>query len=152
MGVFGKLIKYGKAGLTAAKKAKADDIAAAAKKAKEAKDKAEAAKKAKKIYEEGIKAGKKKGIKSAKRKMVAGAAAAGAVYYEGKTGNISKAIEETYRTRNATKQTHTGAPVKAKAGLKEAVQGPRGGVKEIVKKANSTSKKPSTNNKKPVKK
>jgi hypothetical protein len=152
MGVFSKLVKYGKAGLTAAKKAKADDVAAAAKKAKEAADKAEAAKKAKKVYEEGIKAGKKKGAKSAKRKMVAGAAAAGTVYYEGKTGNISKTIGEAYRTRNATKQTHTGAPVKAKAGMKEALQGPRGGVKEIVKKANSTSKKPTTTSKKSVKK
>lgn len=136
-------------------KGKKADAEAAAKKIKEAQEKAARAKREKEL----IKSGEKKGAKRARRKMVAGAAAAGTIYYEGKTGNVSKAIgkltdkaKEAYRTRNPTKQTHTKAPVKAKAGMKEALQGPRGGVKEIVKKANSTSKKPTTTSKKSVKK
>lgn len=145
---FASIAKAVKAGSSAYKKSKADDIAAAAKKAKDAEAKAAQAEKLKNAYNTGVKAGKKKGAKSVKRKLAAGAAVAGAGYIESKTGAISSGIkklankaEEAYRTRNATKQSHTKAPVKAKAGMKDALKGPRGGVKEIVKKANATAKK-----------
>lgn len=148
MKYFASIQKAVKAGSAAYKKSKADDIAAAAKKAKETEEKAKQAKKLKDAYDTGVKAGKKKGAKSVKRKIAAGAAVAGAGYVESKTGAISEGIkklankaEEAYRTRNATKQSHTKAPVKAKAGMKDAIKGPRGGVKEIVKKAKSTAKK-----------
>lgn len=145
---FARTVKAVKAGSSAYKKSKADDIAAAAKSAKGAEDKAAQAKKLKDTYDAGVKAGKKKGAKSVKRKIVAGTAVAGAGYIESKTGAISEGIrkvankaKEAYRTRNAEKQTHTKAPAKATAGIKDAVKGPRGGVKEIVKKANASNKK-----------
>jgi hypothetical protein len=101
----------------AVSKAKKADADALAKKAKEAEDKKKAAEKAKKLYEEGVKAGKKKGAKSVKRKIVAGAAVTGAAYYEGKTGNISKAAKaakDMYDKRNAKPTNAKGAPLKTK--------------------------------------
>jgi hypothetical protein len=100
--------------ISKAKKAEADD---AAKKAKEAADKKKATETANKLYEEGVKAGKKKGAKSVKRKIVAGTAVSGAAYYEGKTGNISKAAKaakDMYDKRNAKPTNAKGAPLKTK--------------------------------------
>lgn len=143
-----KPLKHIKKGIEAYKKSKADDVAAAAKKAKEAEEKAKQAKKLADAKAEGIAIGKKQKAKSIKRKATATAAAGGAGYVEYKTGAISAGAKKAYAyakdkydKRNAKPQTHSGAPSKAKAGLKESLQGPRGGAKEIIKKAKSTAKK-----------
>jgi hypothetical protein len=116
MGFIGRAMKAGKAGLTAYNKSKADDLAAAAKKLK---DKEAAAKKTKELkdaYNKGQEAGKIKGKKSVKRKIAATAAAAGAGYYEAKTGNISKGVTKVIK--DITKSPKP----KPRVSMKEAVK------------------------------
>lgn len=111
MGLITKAIK---AGYSAYKKSKADDILAAAKaakdKAEKAKQAAEAAKKAKDIYN----AGKKAGAKSFKRKATAAAATVGAAYLEGKTGVISSGAKKVYnKAKEVYKNSNTKSSSKA---------------------------------------
>jgi hypothetical protein len=102
MGLITKAIK---AGYSAYKKTKADDILAAAKaakdKAEKAKQAAEAAKKTKDLYN----AGKKAGAKSFKRKATAVAATVGAAYLEGKTGVISAGAKKAYNKAKEVSKT-----------------------------------------------
>lgn len=158
-------IKYLRAGYSAAKKAKADDIAKKADEAKKAAEKAKRARELEDAYEKGKQSGMTEGVKKGKKQIkrkIAGkvaktallAGTGGAIYYEGKTGNISKAIKEAWRTRNAKVSNHKGAPLKAtgkeKVGIKGALKGP-GTAKEIVSKAKTISKKPTMANKSTVK-
>jgi hypothetical protein len=141
LNVVKNLWKYGKQMSQAADKAKADDIAAAAKKAKEIADKKAAAEKAKKIYAEGVKAGKKKGAASTKRKMVAGAAAAGTIYYEGKTGGVSKGIKKAI-DYTKTKKPTSAAQKQVEKKAAEIAKKTRAAVsKAPVKKNTKTTKK-----------
>lgn len=158
-------IKYLRAGYSAAKKAKADDIAKKADEAKKAAEKAKRARELEDAYEKGKQSGMTEGVKKGKKQIkrkIAGkvaktallAGTGGAIYYEGKTGNISKAIKEAWRTRNAKVSNHKGAPLKAtgkeKVGIKGALKGPST-AKEIVSKAKTISKKPTMANKSTVK-
>jgi hypothetical protein len=113
---FKSIVKAVKAGTTAYKKSKADDLVA---KAKKLKDKEAAAKKAKELkdaYNKGQEAGKIKGKKSVKRKIAATAVAAGAGYYEAKTGNLSKGASKIIKDL-----TKTSKP-KPRVSMKEAVK------------------------------
>jgi len=121
MGLITKAIK---AGYSAYKKSKADDIVAAAKavkdKAEKAKQAAEAAKKAKDVYN----AGKKAGAKSMKRKVGVVAATAGAAYLEGKTGVISagaKKVYDKYKEPSKTSSTKTSSKPVGKPNTKRLV-------------------------------
>jgi hypothetical protein len=121
MGLITKAIK---AGYSAYKKSKADDIVAAAKavkdKAEKAKQAAEAAKKAKDVYN----AGKKAGAKSMKRKVGAVVATAGAAYLEGKTGVISagaKKVYDKYKEGSKTSSTKTSSKPVGKPNTKRLV-------------------------------
>jgi hypothetical protein len=110
-------LKYIKKGIEAAKKLRADDIAAAAKKKKEAAELAKQAKKLKDAKDEGIAIGKKLKAKSIKRKVKTAAVAGGAGYLEYKTGAISKGYKKAkdLYDKSKKKDGHKGVPLKSSA-------------------------------------
>jgi hypothetical protein len=116
MGFIGRAMKAGKAGVAAYKKSKADELTDATKKLKEKEAAAKKAKELKAAFNKGEEAGKIKGKKSVKRKLVGTAAVAGAGYYEAKTGNISKGVGKMID--NATKSPKP----KPRVSMKEAVK------------------------------
>lgn len=110
-------LKHVKKGVEAAKKSKADDIAAAAKKKKEAEELAKQAKKLKDAKDEGIAIGKKQKAKSIKRKVKAAAVVGGAGYVEYKTGAISAGVKKAkdIYDKSKKKDDHKGVPLKSSA-------------------------------------
>jgi hypothetical protein len=116
MGLIGRAMKAGKAGLTAYNKLKADEIADAAKKLKAEQEAAKRAKELEKAYNKGQEVGKIKGKKAIKRKIAGTAVAAGAGYYEAKTGNISKGVSKVIKD-----MTKSPKP-KSRVSMKEAVK------------------------------
>jgi hypothetical protein len=113
---FKSIQKAVKVGATAYKKSKADDLAAAAKKLKDQEAAAKKAKELKDAFNKGEEAGKIKGKKSVKRKLVGTAIAAGAGYYEAKTGNLSKGVSKVIKDL-----TKSSKP-KPRVSMKEAVK------------------------------
>lgn len=117
-------------------KGKKADAEAAAKKIKEAQEKAARAKREKELYEEGVKSGKKKGAKRARRKMVAGAAVAGTVYYEGRTGKVSKGMKKAIDYAKRKKATNAAQQAVQKKAAEIAKK-----TKAVVQKRNAKTTK-----------
>lgn len=113
---FKSIQKAVKVGATAYKKSKADDLADAAKKLKAEQEAAKKAKELEEAYDKGQEVGKIKGKKAIKRKIAGTAVAAGAGYYEAKTGNLSKGASKIIKDL-----TKTSKP-KPRVSMKQAVK------------------------------
>jgi hypothetical protein len=113
------ILKNLRAAKTAFSKSRADELAELSKKAKVAAEEADKLKTKQTYFTKGVKTGEKKGAKKVVRKAAATAGAAGAIYYEGKTGNISSAIKNANKA--VLEQKKRAAQAKAKDAAKKEV-------------------------------